>query len=565
MSEKLEEMSKEDLIKQIKSLKKQKKFGIVFEDNLEDVQKECQDKLPVLEEVKEWAVNNSENKKDPTNLIIEGDNYHALSVLNYTHANSIDLIYIDPPYNTGANDWKYNNRYVGSEDAYRHSKWLAMMEHRLEIAKNLLKEDGVLICAIDENEQAHLCVMLEEIFTKHDIHVITVVHNPRGVQGNNFSYTHEYAVFVIPKGKKTITDRKIKDEDVSWSQLRNWGTESQRSDAKNCFYPITIKNGEIVGFGDVLSDDIHPNVNEEHKDGSIDVYPIDSKGVERKWRYARQSVEAIKDLLRAKQNGGVWQIEIGKNFGSYKTVWQNPKYDGNEYGTRLIKRIVPGCDFDFPKSLWNTYDALKTVIVNNKNAVVLDYFAGSGTTGHAVLQLNKEDNGHRQFILCTNNENKIAEEVTYPRVRNVIKGYNDGKKDVKGIPGNLRYFKTKFVDKQDTTDDTREALVKRCTDMIRIRENTYEEVVDEPKYKFYKNSQSFTAIIFDQFEIENVWKKVEEMDTEKLPVHLYVFSYNRHANEEEIPETDLEWTACPIPESVLEVYKKIFKVKKEDA
>lgn len=565
MSEKLEEMSKEDLIKQIKSLKKQKKFGIVFEDNLEDVQKECQDKLPVLEEVKEWAVNNSENKKDPTNLIIEGDNYHALSVLNYTHANSIDLIYIDPPYNTGANDWKYNNRYVGSEDTYRHSKWLAMMEHRLEIAKNLLKEDGVLICAIDENEQAHLCVMLEEIFTKHDIHVITVVHNPRGVQGNNFSYTHEYAVFVIPKGKKTITDRKIKDEDVSWSQLRNWGTESQRSDAKNCFYPITIKNGEIVGFGDVLSDDIHPNVNEEHKDGSIDVYPIDSKGVERKWRYARQSVEAIKDLLRAKQNGGVWQIEIGKNFGSYKTVWQNPKYDGNEYGTRLIKRIVPGCDFDFPKSLWNTYDALKTVIVNNKNAVVLDYFAGSGTTGHAVLQLNKEDNGHRQFILCTNNENKIAEEVTYPRVRNVIKGYNDGKKDVKGIPGNLRYFKTKFVDKQDTTDDTREALVKRCTDMIRIRENTYEEVVDEPKYKFYKNSQSFTAIIFDQFEIENVWKKVEEMDTEKLPVHLYVFSYNRHANEEEIPETDLEWTACPIPESVLEVYKKIFKVKKEDA
>lgn len=565
MSEKLEEMSKDDLIKQIKSLKKQKKFGIVFEDNLEDVQRECQNKLPVLEEVKEWVVNNSENKKDPTNLIIEGDNYHALSVLNYTHANSVDLIYIDPPYNTGANDWKYNNRYVSSEDAYRHSKWLAMMEHRLEIAKNLLKEDGVLICAIDENEQAHLCVMLEEIFTKHDIHVITVVHNPRGVQGNNFSYTHEYAVFVIPKGKKTITDRKINDEDVSWSQLRNWGTESQRSDAKNCFYPITIKNGEIVGFGDVLSDDIHPNANEEHKDGSIDVYPIDSKGVERKWRYARQSVEAIKDLLRAKQNGGVWQIEIGKNFGSYKTVWQNPKYDGNEYGTRLIKRIVPGCDFDFPKSLWNTYDALKTVIVNNKSAVVLDYFAGSGTTGHAVLQLNKEDNGHRQFILCTNNENKIAEEVTYPRVRNVIKGYNDGKKDVKGIPGNLRYFKTKFVDKQDTTDDTREALVKRCTDMIRIRENTYEKVLDEPKYKFYKNNQSFTAIIFDQFEIENAWKKVEEMDAEKLPVHLYVFSYNRHANEEEIPETDLEWTACPIPESVLEVYKKIFKVKKEDA
>jgi adenine-specific DNA-methyltransferase len=178
--------SKEDLIKKINALEKRKKYGLVWnsEREPEKVVLDCQKELPVLKEVKKNGVYSGKN--DVTHILIEGDNYHALSVLNYTHEKAIDLIYIDPPYNTGAKDWKYNNNYVDINDAYRHSKWLSMMSNRLKLAKRLLKDDGVLICTIDENEFNRLGLLLEEIFVNHEIHCVTIVHNPRGVQGKNF-------------------------------------------------------------------------------------------------------------------------------------------------------------------------------------------------------------------------------------------------------------------------------------------------------------------------------------------------------------------------------------------
>ena len=188
------------------------------------------------------------------------------------------------------------------------------------------------------------------------------------------------------------------------------------------------------------------------------------------------------------------------------------------------------------------------------------------------MELNKEDGGHRQFILVTNNEANgqadagaegIAEKVTYPRIKTVITGIRpDGTKYSNGIPANLRYFKTDFVEKGKTTDDTREALITECCDMIRMRENAFEHVASAPEYRFYKNDKVFVPIIFDQFAIAETWELVEKLNTEKLPVHCYNFSYNRHANEEEITEeTELTWTACSIPETVLEVYRKIFRKK----
>jgi adenine-specific DNA-methyltransferase len=248
-------LSKEKLFAEIerlkKGLKKRKKYGLVWEEKPKEVVEMCKKKLPILKAVKSKEIITDPNK--PANLLIEGDNYHALSVLNYTHEKKIDVIYIDPPYNTGAKDWKYNNDYVDINDAYRHSKWLSMMSNRLHIAKNLLKEDGVLICAIDENEFYRLGLLLEVIFNGREIHCITIVHNPRGVQGNNFSYTHEYAFFVFRKNLEVIGHRRIRDDKKYWSNLRNWGGESLRSDARNCFYPIIInaETAEITGFGDV--------------------------------------------------------------------------------------------------------------------------------------------------------------------------------------------------------------------------------------------------------------------------------------------------------------------------
>ncbi|MDD3183304.1 MAG: site-specific DNA-methyltransferase [Alphaproteobacteria bacterium] len=346
------------------------------------------------------------------NLVIKGNNLLSLYTLKKAYAGKIDVIYIDPPYNpdSKSNTFCYNN-------TFNRSTWLTFIKNRLDVAKQLLKRDGALVVAIDENEQAHLGVLLKDMFLEHDVHCITIVHNPRGVQGTNFSYVHEYAFFVLPKGKKIIGNKKIDESEVDWSPLRNWGGESERSDAKNCFYPIIVENEKIIGFGDVCDDNEHPK--QTVKVGSkYFIYPIDTSGVERKWRYARQSVEEIAHLLCAKKTKTGYDIKIGKDFGVYKTVWTDPRYDANAYGTQLVKSLVPGCKFDFPKSLWNVYDCLYAITANNKDAIVLDFFGGSGTTAHAVLELNKDDNGNRKFILCE--QMHYIESVTVPRIHRVV-------------------------------------------------------------------------------------------------------------------------------------------------
>ncbi len=350
------------------------------------------------------------------NLVIRGNNLLALHSLYKQYAGKVKLIYIDPPYNpdSKSNTFCYNNN-------FNESSWLTFMRNRLLISKKLLKNDGAMIIAIDDNQFLELGLIIKEIFKNYELHCITIIHNPRGIQGTNFSYTHEYAFFIIPIGIKTIIDRNILEEDIEWSNLRNWGGESLREDAKNCFYPIIINKStcEIVEFGDVCSDAYHPKSSNLIKKDNIYIYPIDTSGVERKWRYARQSVEEIKHLLRAKKKNNHWDIEIGKNFGAYKTVWIDTKYDANEYGTKIVKSLVPDCKFDFPKSLYNVYDCLYSVVGNDKEAIILDFFGGSGTTAHAVLELNKNDGGKRKFILCE--QMHYVENVTNRRVNQVIK------------------------------------------------------------------------------------------------------------------------------------------------
>ena len=490
--------TKKELLKEIKHLKKRKKYGLVWEERPEAVVELCKNKLPVVKEVKNKAIIADKNK--PINLLIEGDNYHALSVLNYTHAKKIDVIYIDPPYNTGAKDWKYNNKYVDINDAYRHSKWLNMMFYRLRIAKNLLKNDGVFICAIDDNERDRLGLLLEDLFSNREIHCVTIIHNPRGVQGKNFSYTHEYAYFVLPKGTQIIQDKKRKTYSNANLNLRDKGSESLRTDARNCFYPFYIKGNKIIGAGDVPSDDFHPSARTIHKKNGVhEVWPIDVGGVERKWRYARQSVEEVIDILKAKKTNTGYEIEIYKEYEKYKTVWNDPKYNGSLYGTKILHELLPGCDFDFPKSIYLTRECLYSVIAKNKNAIVLDFFAGSGTTSHSLMMLNKEDDGSRQFILCTNNENNIATEVCYPRIKKVIMGHKKHP-DTTGIPANLKYFKTDFVD-AEPTDKNKKKLTEQATEMLCIREGTFESVLDRKYFKIFKNipkrKSEYKSLSFD--------------------------------------------------------------------
>jgi adenine-specific DNA-methyltransferase len=376
------------------------------------------------------------------NLMIEGDNLEVLKLLQKSMSRRIKAIYIDPPYNTGRN-LIYPNDYqdgvrtylevTGQRDGEStltsnpsaggrfHTNWLSMIYPRLRLARTLLSPDGVLICTIDDNEVSQLGVLLRELFEEgnYDHVCVPVVHNPRGVQGKNFSYVHEYAFFVFPSARKAICDRKIDESEVEWSQFRNWGGESERTDAKNCFYPVMVREGQIVGFGDVCSDEHHPEQTEV-VNGVDYVYPIDRSGVERKWRYARQSVDAIRDMLRARKTDHGYEIELGKTFGLYKTVWNDKRYDANDYGTGLVNELVPGSPFTFPKSLWAVYDSLLAATGDDPGAIVLDFFAGSGTTAHAVMELNRKLGGQRRYVLVQLPE-PVADNEAFPTIFEVTK------------------------------------------------------------------------------------------------------------------------------------------------
>jgi len=590
-------LSKESLIKEIerlkKELKKKKKYGLVWEEKPEEVVEMCKTKLPVLKEVKNKEIITDKDK--PVNLLIEGDNYHALSVLNYTHAKKVDVIYIDPPYNTGARDWKYNNNYVDINDAWRHSKWLSFMSHRLRLLKNLLSPNGVLICTIDHNEQEALGLLLKELFPSKEITCVTIIHNPSGIQGKNFSYNNEYAYFVYRGDQKVIAFEERTDEDADIRQFMNTAKGRSinylRESGSNCFYPIFVKNLEIVGFGEVCDKSFHPkNSNVLRKDGVIELYPIDSEGVERKWVFSRQNVESIKDELSIKYNKKTKTISIirTKKQINYKTVWSGEKFNAKTYGTQLLNNIL-GKEFPFPKSLYAVEECIKTVVHNKNKAIILDFFAGSGTTGHAVLELNKEDGGNRKFILCTNNEDnngngfKIAEDICYPRIKKVIEGYKNLKGEkVAGLGGNLKYFKTDFVVYDEPTDRNKIKLTAEATEMLCVKEGTFEEIGEpasakasagklDQKFQIFKNANHYTGIIFDQAAIP-VFKKAIKDNKGKFSV--YVFSLGDEDFSEEFADlnkkrseaksrTELDSGAriqlSPIPEAILRVYRRIFK------
>lgn len=361
------------------------------------------------------------------NLYIEGDNLDALKLLQETYLGKVKMIYIDPPYNTGRNLMYKNDFSENTETFFRnslqedfdgnrlvtnfetngrfHSDWLSMMYARLKLAKNLLAKDGVLVCAIDENEQPTLMCLLKEIFLESGYeHVcVSVIHNPGGIQGTNFSYCHEYAIFVYPSNGKFIGLQKRDDDGVDIRPLRDVSTGNHlRIDAANCFYPIYVKDEKVIGFGDVCENSFHPeSVNIVRDDGIMEIYPIDAQGNERKWVFARQTVESIIGELSVEFNSKrkIWDIIRTKRAFNYKTVWTDKRYNSNAYGAKLLSSLLPNNGFTFPKSLYTVLDSVDAITQNDKNALILDFFSGSATTAHAVMQLNAEDGGNRQFIM----------------------------------------------------------------------------------------------------------------------------------------------------------------------
>jgi adenine-specific DNA-methyltransferase len=387
--------------------------------------------------------------------VISGENFHTLQLLTYLYEGQIDCIYIDPPYNTGSKDWKYNNRYVDKNDAWRHSKWLSMMEKRLSAARRLLKPDGILICTIGEHEVNHLGMLLEKVFPRHLHYMVTIVINPKGREKSNFAPVEEYACFVVPDvGRDLIAraptaasdesseeteetegtesseahadeaeaaveevdeDPDTQEWEVRHARRRGGGAESSSFRVKRWgqFYPIYIDeaNKRVVRAGDAIPLTAEPSF--ESVEGLRPIWPIDTAGQHRVWAFIPSSMQKLIDqdrvfLGRYHKKRDDWTINYRvplKKTRKLKTVWWEKSHDAGTHGTNLLTKILGGPGlFPFPKSVYAVKDTIATVVRNRPDAIILDFFAGSGTTLHATCMLNAEDGGRRRAILVTNNE-----------------------------------------------------------------------------------------------------------------------------------------------------------------
>ena len=346
-------------------------------------------------------------------LAIRSENWQALNLLGERYRGELACVYIDPPYNSKTSEILYKN-------TYKHSSWLSLMADRLLLSRLLVAPDGSHIVAIDENEQEVLGRLLSLHFPEHNKICVSVIHNKKGIQGNYFSYNHDFAFFCIPHSRAGIPGKPVAQSEWKYDNLRKWGRESERSTARNCFYPIYVEGKEVVGFGDVCAEDFHPvdsNVADDGLSQRLAVYPVDSKGFERKWRYARQTVEGIRDLLRVhRTKSGEIQIHKAQTEMAIKTVWDDPRYIAGDYGTKWLTNLgLKSRDDLYPKSVHTVEDSVR--IVSDTSSTVLDYFAGSGTTGHAVVNLNREDGGRGKFILVEMGDH--FETVLLPRLKKV--------------------------------------------------------------------------------------------------------------------------------------------------
>lgn len=362
-------------------------------------------------------------------LMIYAENLQALNFLQEYFLKQVTCVYIDPPYNAQSSEILYKN-------TYKHSSWLSLIQERAVASLPLLTDVFVHITAIDEVENMRLGLMYGDLFANCDDACISIVHNPTGQQGNNFSFTHEFAHFIYPQNTPCIglEDRNdpLRESEPDIRPLRNVssGKNHLRESGANCFYPIFVKEGKIVNFGDVCKDDFHPQgINVVREDGVIEIYPVDPSGVESKWVFARDTVESILDELSAEYNTKkkTWDIIRKKSKFRYKSLWEDKRYSANSWGSVVLNAILPDNPFKYPKSIYTVRDCVDAGLNNSDYGTTLDYFAGSGTTGHAVINLNREDGGKRKYILVEMGD--YFDTVLRPRIAKVV--YSDSWKDGK--------------------------------------------------------------------------------------------------------------------------------------
>ena len=585
INDKYKNYSRDDLIQEIERLKDFKKYGLVWENRNEDVLDRCKSELPVLEEVKEKSIISDPNK--PINLLIEGDNYHSLSVLNYTHKNAIDIIYIDPPYNTGNKDFVYNDVYVDPEDAYRHSKWISFMYNRLRLTKKLLKKDGSLFVSIDDHEYPRLIMLLESIFGKNKIKTICVkmseatgVKMASVIKNGRIPKLKEYLIIVKQDGINNLYLEKLPKEqwDDEYKTIITNTSEEEINQIKTIRDSENRTEEEIVLLNKIIKNWKYTSLSEYFKNNHIPKREQQNYKYQNAWRIFRtvattSNVKKIADEIRKSNSDPFFCVVTPRN----KLYIIINNYDQEQAQPRI--KILFADDYltQHPGDFWadikttglenegginfrngkKPLKLIERIIKTNKrkNTTILDFFAGSGTTGEAVLRVNNEDGGTRKFILCTYNEEngngKVIDDYCYPRLKNVFNGY--GSKPP--IAGNIKYYRTSFVP-AEATDRNKTLLTKKVTEMLCIKENTFDNVINKSEYKVYKNIyNNYTGVLFDQLALPLFKEEIKKIGAK---ISIYIFSLSDDTFESEFEDMSEKVKLTPIPESILRVYRNIF-------
>lgn len=542
--------TKEELIEELESLKK-KKYGLVWDKknsqelidafvNWENVPENfTPNKFPVLKELKNKEI--LTNKGKPINLLIEGDNYHTLAVLNFTHKNKIDFIYIDPPYNIGNNDFIFNDKFVDKEDPWRHSKWLTFMEKRLRLAKSLLKKTGVIFISIDDNEVAQLKLLCDEIFGESNFYgCLTWIKRTKSTNsGKAKKMIQQKVEYILVYGKESA-------QAFQGFKLLFSGKKKQ--------YPHDGKFGKCR-FENLEATDYGRKKRDTMKSPILGVEPRPG----RRWQIGEETAEKLVSEGKIELVDGLPMRAFypeDEEDESFIPFWSHLENTGTaETGKQELSDII-GLDhgFDTVKPL----PLIKLLLSRfDNNIVVLDFFAGSGTTAQAVLDLNSLDGGRRRFILCTNNENNICTDICFPRLEKLIKGYKNYKGDSKeGLSASLKYYKNDFIGAQPTDRNKRD-LVNNSSGMICIREDIFDLIEDkELNFRIYKKDNKYLGIVFDEDSIDDFKKAANKLNGEFI---IYCFSYTEAPPEKEFEDFKNKHKLEPIPEIILKVYREIFK------
>ena len=540
----------------------QRRYGLVWEDKPEAVEETLRQYLPVLEEVPARYLPPAEVSA-PAHTLIEGDNLHALTVLSYTHAAQVDVIYIDPPYNTGNRDFIYNDRFVDREDGYRHSKWLSFMAKRLKLAKTLLKETGVIFISIDDNEQAQLKLLCDEVFGEENF-VANVVWQKKYAGSNDHKTIAPMHDFLVTYRKSESWQRRlVARSDKNNSQYRhedakgvyradNYTCNKSADERPNLYYPV-----------------LNPNTGEE-------IWPKRTAV----WRYSKE-----RHAQNVAENAVYWgkdgkgktpafkryRDSLAGGGGTVPNTWWDHEFAGhNDQAKKEILELFADADksqlFSTPKPTLLIQRVMQ--IAAGPNALILDFFAGSGTTLHATMALNAEDGGSRRCILVTNNENNICEQVTYERNRRVIQGYTTPKgAAVPGLAHNsLRYYRCVAPVPRTPTLRHRRELVRRATDLLCLKENCHEPLPGTPAdgaFRAFGSPTGATVIVYDDLAVEAAAAFVAALPVPPAAppgqpwCAVYVFAPGSYAYQEEFGAVAPRVRLSALPEALYRAWQHL--------